>query len=246
MALVDVDSWSTEYESCSRLSHALLDKLNHRDRCQNPSLEYNRLTSSIKVGLKQFDNELQQLKSKLNDAVLEGAITFEESERRQRQVATLQSQRQQIQKKYIDNCSAVAQSGMGVTAFSGIRSSGRTADDDFGDAENDSDVAPIIDTSDVEALKQHQIAILEQQNHGLDILSQTISRQRALATQLGQEVEDQNEILDNLAVTMERVETGVGHETHNITLVNRTDNKTWCYWLVIIVLFIAIVIVALI
>lgn len=107
-------------------------------------------------------------------------------------MVTLQSQRQQIQTKYIDNRSAVPQSKMGVAGFSGIRSSSRTAHVDYGDAENDSDVAPIIDTSDVEALKQHQIAILEQQNHGLDILSQTISRQRALATQLGQEVEDQN------------------------------------------------------
>jgi len=52
--------------------------------------------------------------------------------------------------------------------------------------------APIIDTSDVNILKQRQIDLLEQQNQGLDLLSNTISRQRSLATQLGQEVEDQH------------------------------------------------------
>uniref|UniRef100_A0A1A9W7L5 t-SNARE coiled-coil homology domain-containing protein n=1 Tax=Glossina brevipalpis TaxID=37001 RepID=A0A1A9W7L5_9MUSC len=246
MALVDVDSWVTEYDSCSRLSRTLFYKLNQRDNYQNPSLEYNSLTSSIKVGLKQFDNELQQLKSKLNEATKERSVPFEEIGRRQRQIDILQFQRQKIQKEYIYNHPAEVQSETLAASSTGIRSSDRTIHINRNDVENDGEATATIDTNDAEQLKQHQIAILEQQNTDLDILSQTISRQRALATQFGQEVEDQNEILDNLAVTMERVETGVGHETHNIGLVNRGDNKTWGYWLIIIALFIAIVIVVLI
>ena len=46
--------------------------------------------------------------------------------------------------------------------------------------------------NDVESLKQHQIEVMEQQKRGLDVLSQTISRQRALASQLGNEVHEQN------------------------------------------------------
>lgn len=54
---------------------------------------------------------------------------------------------------------------------------------------NDEDDVPIIDVGQI---KQRQIQLMEEQNRGLDILSQSISRQRELATQLGQEVEDQN------------------------------------------------------
>lgn len=39
---------------------------------------------------------------------------------------------------------------------------------------------PINYPTDVESLKRHQIEALEQQNRGLDVLSATISRQRAL------------------------------------------------------------------
>ena len=104
----------------------------------------------------------------------------DELERRQRQLETLQAQRQQLQQKYSQSArndrTALLESSAG-----GVSS-----------AAEDSDAAPIIDTHDVQALKQQQISILEEQNRGLDTLSQTISRQRQLASQLGQEVDDQN------------------------------------------------------
>jgi len=41
---------------------------------------------------------------------------------------------------------------------------------------------------------------------------------------------------------MDRVETGVQRETQSIGQVNRRDS-TWGYWLVIIALFVAIIVV---
>lgn len=58
----------TEYESCSRLNHTLLSQLNVRDGKQYSTPDYNRLTSSIQVGIKQFDREIQQLNFALNEA----------------------------------------------------------------------------------------------------------------------------------------------------------------------------------
>ncbi|ALC43566.1 Syx8 [Drosophila busckii] len=98
--------------------------------------------------------------------------------------------------------------------------------------------------NNVDELRQHQAQMLEEQNRGLEVLSATISRQRNLATQLGNEVEDQNNILDNLANNMDRVESGVQRETRSLGHVNRRDS-TWGYWLVIILLFVAILIVIL-
>ncbi|XP_065360221.1 syntaxin-8 [Calliphora vicina] len=233
MALVDVDSWQTEFESCNRLSNTLLSQLNQRDNKQHLSPEYQRFTAAIQVGLKQHDRELQQLKFKLNEAAKSKTLTLEEIARRQRQLDTLQTQRQQLQRKYNDSASNDRAALLQKPSSSGSRV------DSNGE---DSDAAPIIDANDVQTLKQQQIDMLEEQNRGLDTLAQTLSRQKHLATQLGQEVEDQNDILDNLANTIERVETGVSLETRNIGLVNRRDSSTWGYWVIIFTLLVLIIV----
>jgi len=226
MALVDVDSWSTEYESCKHLSQMLSSQLQQRDNRQPLSTEFTRLTNLLKVGLKQFETELSQLEGKLNSPLSVQNISENELDERTKQVSLLQTELKYLRVKF----NYTAKDELFEKAAS--PSTGRIAD------------APIIDTSDVNILKQRQIDLLEQQNQGLDLLSNTISRQRSLATQLGQEVEDQHEILDNLADTMERVESRVTVETSNISQINQRDS-TWGYWLIIILLFVGIIITVL-
>ncbi|XP_023304818.2 syntaxin-8 [Lucilia cuprina] len=234
MALVDVDSWQTEFESCKRLSNTLLSQLNQRDGKQHLSAEYNRFTTAIQVGLRQHDRELQQLKFKLNEAEKNKILSAEELVQRKRLLDTLQTQRQNLQRKYTNT----SNKDRAALLENPSSSSAAVASGE------DSDAAPIIDAHDIQTLKQQQISMLEEQNKGLDTLSQTLSRQRQLATQLGQEVEDQNDILDNLANTIERVETGVSIETRNIGLVNRRDSSTWGYWVIIFTLLVIIIVVA--
>lgn len=97
--------------------------------------------------------------------------------------------------------------------------------------EDDDDV-PIIPTSSMNSnsnalnIRDTQIRIMEEQNRGLDVLSQTISRQRELASRLGNEVVDQNHILDNIADNMDRLDGRVTQETDRIAVITRQD-KTW-------------------
>lgn len=51
------------------------------------------------------------------------------------------------------------------------------------------------------------------------------------------------EIIDDLAVDMERTDARVNSETRHVGVVVRKDS-TWGYWLTIILLFVAIVVVA--
>ncbi|XP_017081001.1 syntaxin-8 [Drosophila eugracilis] len=229
MALVDHDSWDIEYEGCERLRHQLLVHLNQRQQPSTRASQYVQLTSSIKSGLEQLAKDMKHLK-----VVLDNAITWEtspEEELQQRRIDydRLNSQLREIREKFANS----------------TRSNDQTTTAS-GSAWQDQDLVPSQSSSstalDVEALKQRKIEMLEQQNQGLEVLSATLSRQRQLATQLGNEVEDQNNILDNLANAMDRVETGVQRETQSIGQVNRRDS-TWGYWLVIIALFVAIIIV---
>lgn len=229
MALVDHDSWDIEYEGCERLRHQLLVYLNQRQQLNPRTSQFVQLTSSIQTGIEQLAKDMKHLK-----VVLDNAITWEtspEEELQQRRIDwdRLTSQLREIREKFANS------SRSNVPAASGSA----WQDQDLGPGQSNSSRNTALD---VEALKQKKTEMLAQQNEGLEVLSATLSRQRQLATQLGNEVEDQNNILDNLANAMDRVETGVQRETQSIGQVNRRDS-TWGYWLVIIALFVAIIVV---
>ncbi|XP_017461575.1 PREDICTED: uncharacterized protein LOC108354911 [Rhagoletis zephyria] len=234
MSLLEVDSWARECEACFALNETILSKIMQREKRQKNSSEYSRLTSAIHGELKQFEGEVKELKQKLE--LLEDAqsIDSEEIVRRKQQVNVLQTQLAHVHRK-------LSQDPRWERAELLAQSPPDFPNRALSTTEN---AFPSENLSDVNILKQRQIDILERQNRGLEILSQTISRQRSLASQLGQEVESQNDIVDNLADTMERVDAHVHIATGNISEVNRKDS-TWGYWLIIIILFIAIIVVAL-
>ncbi|KAH8379341.1 hypothetical protein KR009_004256 [Drosophila setifemur] len=228
MALVDHDSWDIEYEGCERLRHQLLVHLNQRQQLTPKDTKYMQLTASVKSGLEQMHKDVNHLK-----VVLDNAVTWEtspEEELMQRRIDfdRLTSQLREINEKFVNS------SRSNVLANSSASSSSAWQDQ----GPSISRATPM----DAESLKQRKAEILEDQNRGLETLSATLSRQREQASQLGNEMEDQNNILDNLANAMDRVETGVQRETQSIGQVNRRDS-TWGYWLVIIALFVAILVV---
>lgn len=94
----------------------------------------------------------------------------------------------------------------------------------------------------IESYRQEQRQILKNQDDGLENLSKVISRQKQLAMTIGNELEDQNVILDNIADQMDHNDTRLQRETVNIGDVTVQDS-TCGYWIVIGSLFVAIVIV---
>ncbi|XP_034483398.1 syntaxin-8 [Drosophila innubila] len=229
MSLVDHDSWDIEYEGCERLRHQLLVQLNERRQLQSSptSREYVKLTNSIESGLEQLRKDVNRLK-----VVLNNAITWEtspETELQQRRISfdKLTSQLREIELKFTSSTRA---NQLATSSGSVWQNAGATAA-----------AATPGRPTDVESLKRMQAEILEEQNRGLEALSRTIGRQRDMAIVVGNEVETQNTILDNLSNTMDRVDNGLQRETQGIGQINRTDS-TWGYWLVIIGLFIAIIV----
>lgn len=75
-------------------------------------------------------------------------------------------------------------------------------------------------------------------------MSRVISRQKELAIQIGDEVDIQNDIIDDLGNAMEHTDSRVNSEIRHIGLVDRKD-KTCGYYMVIGILFVAIVVVSL-
>ncbi|KAM8710858.1 hypothetical protein ACLKA7_017479 [Drosophila subpalustris] len=226
MSLVDHDSWDIEYEGCERLRHQLLVQLNQRQQLQetqpNPTAkEYVQLTSGIQTGLEQLRQDVTRLKVTLNNAVLWETSSEQELQQRRITFDKLTSQLREFELKFNNSTRAnqVAPSGSSVWQQQQ-------------------------QPRDVESLKRMQAQILEQQNRGLEALSATISRQRDMAIVVGDEVETQNSILDNLSNAMDRVDNGLQRETQSIGQINRSDS-TWGYWLIIVGLFVAIIVTVL-
>ncbi|XP_058460160.1 syntaxin-8 [Malaya genurostris] len=233
MALINIDGdpWLTDLDACERLSNEIQSQLVSRNRENSLSREYSSISGQIRVRLKQFGSELEQLNKKLN--YISGSLTSAEAERRQRQVEALQSKLVQLQRQF----SNVEASAERASLFASDNN--RLFDDD------DDDPALIKPEASysVTDLRAQQTRILEDQNEGLEALSRVISRQKVLATQIGSEVDRHNEILDNLADTMETTDARLDRETRQIGVVTVQDS-TWGYWTVIGILAAAIIIVA--
>lgn len=212
------------------MRHAILVQLNDRRLLEaNPtSKEYVKLTSSIGSGLEQFRKNLNRLGAVLNTVMTWETSPENELQKRRISFDQLTTHLREIEFKFTTTTRANQ-----LAQFSGSvwQNAGETA------------AAPSRPT-DVESLKRMQAEILEEQNRGLEALSRTIGRQRDMAIVVGNEVETQNNILDNLSNRMDRVDNGLQRETQSIGQVNRTDS-TWGYWLVIIGLFVAIIVTAL-
>lgn len=134
--------------------------------------------------LKQFGSELEQLNKKLR--YISSSLTSAEAERRQRLVEALQSKHVQLQKQFSTVEASVERASLFATG------SNRLFDDD------DDDPALIRPESSytVNDLRAQQTRILEDQNEGLEALSKVISRQKVLASQIGNEVDRHNGKID--------------------------------------------------
>jgi len=233
MSLVDIDTWITEYEASERLSRDVQAQIVYRNSQNKLSVEYSKLSATIRIRLKQLSSELEQLDQKLEQNSVNGKMTVGESKRRKFQLETLQSKLVQLETQFrsVDGQSSRSQLLQG--------SSSLWDDDDVPIIRSDGPSNP----ESVQNLRQQQIRILDDQNQGLESLSKIISRQKDLALKIGDEVDLQNEIIDDLAVDMERTDMRINSETRHVGVVVRKDS-TWGYWLTIILLFVAIVVVA--
>ncbi|XP_078242038.1 syntaxin-8 isoform X9 [Pogona vitticeps] len=92
-------------------------------------------------------------------------------------------------------------------------------------------------------IQQQQKRIIEEQDAGLDALSSILSRQKQMGQEIGNELEEQNEIIDDLANLVENTDDKLRNQTRRVMMVEK--KSTSCGMIVVIVLLlIAIVVVA--
>lgn len=92
-------------------------------------------------------------------------------------------------------------------------------------------------------IQQQQRRIIEEQDAGLDALSSILSRQKQMGQEIGNELEEQNEIIDDVTNLLENTDDKLRNQTRRVKMVDK--KSTSCGMMVVIVLLlIAIVVVA--
>ncbi|XP_043200141.1 syntaxin-8-like isoform X1 [Amphibalanus amphitrite] len=94
-----------------------------------------------------------------------------------------------------------------------------------------------------EGLRQQQRQLIREQDEGLDVLASVISRQRQMAGAIGAEIEEQSALIDDISDLAERGAARIEHQTRQVRRVDRKESGTCWYWVVIIALMIAIVVI---
>lgn len=244
MALIyieDNDPWLTEYEACEKLFREIMEQFTARNKHSKTLQAYASISANIRIHLKQYSREVQQLKNKVDDALKSKAITVEEAERRIRQIEILESKDVQLQKLYDARTNSYASSRAsllttGTSAFADGGTTSWAADDD--------DDKPVDTQVSVADLMTQQDKILQEQDKGLEELGKVIAKQKQIGQTISDEVDHQNEIISNLADHMDTTNKSIVNKTQRIIIID-SKNHVCCYWVVIICLFICIITVAL-
>nr|XP_035941639.1 syntaxin-8 isoform X6 [Halichoerus grypus] len=74
-------------------------------------------------------------------------------------------------------------------------------------------------------IRQHQQKIIQEQDAGLDALSSIISRQKQMGKEIGNELDEQNEIIDDLANLVENTDGKLRTETRRVNMVDRKSTS---------------------
>lgn len=229
--------WLNEYEAVSARGQELMNKVADRNRAARNSSAHVRLTTDISKLLKSFSRDIANLKSSLRQTSL--SVTGRELQRREALVDSLVTKERQIE----DSLKADgSNSRVGSAALFETGRRRKTPDvvgwggDDVAD---DDDTACLLSNDE---LRQEQRRVIREQDEGLDALADILARQKTIGLTIGDEVDTQNEMLDDIRENVENVHGRVVRETRNIDRVDRKD-RTWWLWLIMVLLLIAIVVI---
>jgi len=248
MALVDIGDggWERELESADKLHQNALSLIGERGKYSRASSVYLQLTDDLRRTLTQFKHQVSKLKDKLSAD--HQALTNGERIRREGIVDSL-SRKEKDLKELVSKTSFPKVDANKRNLFKkpvpggGIADLGRTGwgDDDRGQGEESRDTAG----HSAQTLRDRREESIADQEAGLDMLHSVIIRQKNMAHQIGHEIVHQNEIIDDIDDRLDNTTQRLLDNTAQVRRVGAKDS-TCAYWVIIIILFIAIVVVALV
>jgi len=224
------DSWMISYDACESLAREIMEQISYRNQQSKNSVASSRASAHARKLIKKYDDNVTSLKQTLMAS--RSLLTVDEFERRQRLIDTLTSK-----KIHIDDAFSGKEEGGTRQALLGAELGAHSS--------NIWDIEETEETKDltVDEIRQQQKFAIQEQDKGLDTLYDVVVRQKQMAQNIGQELDLQNEIIEDIVDHAGNTRERLIKETRHVAIVDRKSG-TCTYWVIIFLLFVAIIVVA--
>ncbi|XP_028830204.1 syntaxin-8 isoform X7 [Denticeps clupeoides] len=229
------DHWLQNYNATCRLVQEIAENIHERNRQQRTGGNAAKINMTLRASMQKLNQNITHLKETLLQALSQHRILQSEADRRQNLVDDLVTRERQILATFKGETPDFEPSRSSLMPAGG-GASGATAN------------PWLIDESETCGLtfgeiKQQQQHIIEVQDAGLDALAAVISRQKQMGKDIGNELDEQNEIIDDLTNLVDKTDSRIRSETRRVKLVE-VKSASCGMLTVIVLLLIAIIVVA--
>nr|XP_020760204.1 syntaxin-8 isoform X4 [Odocoileus virginianus texanus] len=213
------------YDSTCQIAQEIAEKVQQRNQYERNGENTTKLTVTIRALLQKLKEKIALLKDLLLRAVATHQITQLEGDRRQNLLDDLVTRERLLLASFKNEG---AEPDL-------IRSSLMTGGAKRG-APNPWLLEEPEETRGLgfDEIRQQQQKIIQEQDAGLDALSSIISRHKQMGQEIGNELDEQNEIIDDLANLVENTDEKLRTETRRVNLVDR--KSTSCAFCLILAL----------
>uniref|UniRef100_A0A8D3AY75 Syntaxin-8 n=1 Tax=Scophthalmus maximus TaxID=52904 RepID=A0A8D3AY75_SCOMX len=233
------DPWLQNYDATCRLAQEIAENIHERNRQQRTGGKpcKGEINMTLRASLQKLKQTVSQLKEGLLRASSSRQLMQSEADRRQNLIDDLLTREKHLNATFKGDVTEPEPSRSTLMA-GGAGASGGAAGNPW--LVNESDETRGLTFGEI---KQQQQRIVEAQDAGLDALAAVISRQKIMGQEIGNELEEQNEIIDDLAHLVDKTDDRIRNETRRVKLVE-TKSASCGMLVVIVLLLIAIVVIA--
>jgi len=231
-----MDSWLNEYDRLVQISNELSANIKefHAQTRAGSNPNNVKLSAIIRRGLVQLTTDIARLQDTLPDL----NILEREKNRRKDMLFNLTTRKDQLSDELSrpdqanrDSPSAQLKSGSNAQAQGKPRAWG---------AAKETDMTKDLDNAQLLQLQKDQMAIQDDQ---LEILSQSVGRQKEVAITINSELNEHNKLLEDLEVKTAKTQNGIERERKHVKKVSESS-KVCGLWIVIMLLVIALIVFA--
>ena len=226
------EQWLADLDAAEQLGQEIMELINERNSLERSGTNTARAQSLIRSKLQTFSKSIKTLQDGLKRE--SSLVTTKEGERRQLQIDGLISKEKQLNhafKPSSDN-SEGSRAGLLNDGFENDRwggSAGRSNDEN-------NDLTR-------EGFQQRQQHLMKEQDAGLDALSSIIQRQKLMGQAIGDEIDYQNDLIDDITEGVDRTNEKLIRTEAHVKKVHKKSGS--CALLVtVVVLFVVIIVVA--
>ncbi|XP_021081431.2 syntaxin-8 isoform X2 [Mesocricetus auratus] len=210
------DPWFSTYDSTCQIAQEIAEKIQQRNQCERRGEKTPKLTLTIRTLLKNLKVKIDTLKDLLLRAVSTRQITQLEGDRRQNLLDDLVTRERLLLASFKNEGAEpdlIRSSLMSEEAKRGTPNPWLCEEPE--------------ETRGLgfDEIRQQQQKIIQEQDAGLDALSSIISRQKQMGQEIGNELDEQNEIIDDLANLVENTDEKLRTEARRVTLVDRKSTS---------------------